>query len=161
MAEFSKQANPNRVKQMAPAPLTPIGVIGQWVLIYNLSKWSIEALEEMLRMCVNTPGCDQTQGPQDQDCNENPTCLTGTAYDMQLIDDYYNADNQPNGNPLTEWYDLQYVGDFELSLSNMWGAVIEGNVYDASLDGFGGWGLMSEEYYGGDIVCTEGLSSCP
>lgn len=150
------------VKQLAPT--TPIGIIGQWLAVYKLSEWSATALVEMLRMCINTPGCSDTQGVGA--CDQDPQCINGMAYDMQLEDDYYEASNQPvppgdYSLAVQEYYDMTYVGDEEYAIGSLFGGyTIVANAYDAGY-GYGSWGELSEEAFGGDVSCPIVTPACP
>ena len=122
--------------------LTPPQIIGQWVLLVTLSKWSIYAIEETFRMCADTPGCIDTQGIGA--CDGNWQCINGMANEMQLEDEYYTDSNQavPAGDYTLaeqEYYDALYVGDFEYAMGNLLGGfTIVADAYDASF-GYGSW----------------------
>jgi hypothetical protein len=143
--------------------LTPIQVIGQWLAVITLARWSTYAVEETFRMCADTPGCLDTQGIGA--CDGNWQCINGMAYDMQIEDEDYTIENEPYNpsDPLAGYYAMLGAGYYEWSLGSElgWNSVIApGDTYDAQF-GYGSWGELTEEVYGGEGQCQIVTPACP
>ena len=142
--------------------LTPQNV-GPWWLVYNLAYFFSHGLVDVFRMCIDTPGCSDTQGIGA--CDQDPNCINGMAYDMQLEEEYYEAANQPvpagdYGLYVQEYYDMLGVGDEQSYMTSLLGAPVGSNSYDAGY-GYGAWGELTPEALGGEVSCPIVTPACP